>query len=137
MSEMIRISFAGKYRVHLWKILLLAASVILIFGMIYGRYLYQVAKGCGTVGIRDAAYSIRDLATVSARFSIRQYIAWVCLKRFAGLLVGAGVAVLLIRKVKSFIFAVVGSVLVMVLPLLLCFFEAELLDKVLLNIFFL
>ena len=137
MHEMIRISFAGKYRIHLWKILLLAASVILIFGMIYGRYLYQVAKGCGTVGIRDAAYSIRDLATVSARFSIRQYIEWVCLKRFAGLLIGAAVAVLMIRKVKSFIFAVVGSVLVMVLPLLLCFFEAELLNKVLLNIFFL
>ena len=42
----------------------------------------------------------------------------------------------MIRKVKSFIFAVVGSVLVMVLPLLLCLFEAKLLDKVLMNWFF-
>ena len=137
MNEMVRISYAGKYRVHLWKILLLAASVLVILALIYGRYLYQVAQGCGTVGIREAAYSVRDLTSISAHFSIRQYIAWVCLKRFAGLLIGAAVAVLMIRKVKSFIFAVVGSVLILVLPLLLCFFEAELLDRVLLNGLFL
>ena len=137
MNEMVRISYAGKYRVHLWKILLLTSSVLVILALIYGRYLYQVAQGCGTVGIREAAYSVRDLTSISARFSIQQYIAWVCLKRFAGLLIGAAVAVLMIRKVKSFIFAVVGSVLILVLPLLLCFFEAELLDRVLLNGLFL
>ena len=137
MNEMIRISYAGKYRVHLWKILLLTASVLVICSLIYGRYLYQVTKGCGTVGIREAAYSVRDLASIFVRFSIWQYIMWVCLKRFAGLLVGAAVAILMIRKVKSFIFAVVGSVLILVLPLLLCFFEAELLDRVLLNGLFL
>ncbi len=137
MSEMIRITAVGRQRVPLWKTVLLLASVLIIFGLIYGRYLWQVNAGCNLTGIRDAAYSVRDLSGWSARWSVRGVTVLVYLKRLAGLLIASAVAVLMIRKVKSFIFAVVGSVLVMVLPLLLCFFEAKLLDKVLMNWFFL
>ena len=136
MSEMIRITAVGRQRVPLWKTVLLLASVLIIFGLIYGRYLWQVKAGCNLTGIRDAAYSVRDLSGWSARWSIRGVTVLVYLKRLAGLLIASAVAVLMIRKVKSFIFAVVGSVLVMVLPLLLCLFEAKLLDKVLMNWFF-
>lgn len=137
MAEMIRITAVGRQRVPLWKTVLLLASVLIIFGLIYGRYLWQVNAGCNLAGIRDAAYSVRDLSGWSARWSVRGVTVLVYLKRLAGLLIASAVAVLMIRKVKSFIFAVVGSVLVMVLPLLLCFFEAKLLDKVLMNWFFL
>ena len=136
MAEMIRITAVGRRRVPLWKTVLLLASVLIIFGLIYGRYLWQVNAGCNLAGIRDAAYSVRDLSGWSARWSIRGVTLLVNLKRLAGLLIASAVAVLMIRKVKSFIFAVVGSVLVMVLPLLLCLFEAKLLDKVLMNWFF-
>lgn len=137
MAEMIRITAVGRRRVPLWKTVLLLASILIIFGLIYGRYLWQVKAGCNLTGIRDAAYSVRDLSGWSARWSVRGVTVLVYLKRLAGLLIASAVAVLMIRKVKSFIFAVVGSVLVMVLPLLLCFFEAKLLDKVLMNWFFL
>ena len=137
MSEMIRITAVGRRRVPLWKTILLLASILIIFGLIYGRYLWQVKAGCNLTGIRDAAYSVRDLSGWSARWSVRGVTVLVYLKRVAGLLIASVVAVLMIRKVKSLIFAVVGSVLVMVLPLLLCFFEAKLLDKVLMNWFFL
>lgn len=136
MAEMIRITAVGRQRVPLWKTVLLLASVLIIFGLIYGRYLWQVKAGCNLTGIRDAAYSVRDLSGWSARWSIRGVTVLVYLKRLAGLLIASAVAVLMIRKVKSFIFAVVGSVLLMVLPLLLCLFEAKLLDKVLMNWFF-
>ena len=137
MAEMIRITAVGRRRVPLWKTILLLASILIIFGLIYGRYLWQVKAGCNLTGIRDAAYSVRDLSGWSARWSVRGVTVLVYLKRLAGLLIASAVAVLMIRKVKSFIFAVVGSVLVMVLPLLLCLFEAKLLDKVLMNWFFL
>ncbi|MBQ1735235.1 MAG: hypothetical protein II038_10190 [Lachnospiraceae bacterium] len=136
MAEMIRITAVGRRRVPLWKTILLLASILIIFGLIYGRYLWQVKAGCNLTGIRDAAYSVRDLSGWSARWSVRGVTVLVYLKRVAGLLIASVVAVLMIRKVKSLIFAVVGSVLVMVLPLLLCFFEAKLLDKVLMNWFF-
>ncbi|MCR5375899.1 MAG: hypothetical protein K6E71_04040, partial [Lachnospiraceae bacterium] len=136
MAEMIRITAVGRQRVPLWKMVLLLASVLIIFGLIYGRYLWQVNAGCNLAGIRDAAYSVRDLSGWSARWSVRGVTVLVYLKRLAGLLIASAVAVLMIRKVKSFIFAVVGSVLLMVLPLLLCLFEAKLLDKVLMNWFF-
>ena len=136
MAEMIRITAVGRQRVPLWKTVLLLASVLIIFGLIYGRYLWQVNAGCNLAGIRDAAYSVRDLSGWSARWSVRGVTVLVYLKRLAGLLIASAVAVLMIRKVKSFIFAVVGSVLLMVLPLLLCLFEAKLLDKVLMNWFF-
>lgn len=137
MAEMIRITAVGRRRVPLWKTILLLASILIIFGLIYGRYLWQVKAGCNLTGIRDAAYSVRDFSGWSARWSVRGVTVLVYLKCLAGLLIASAVAVLMIRKVKSFIFAVVGSVLVMVLPLLLCFFEAKLLDKVLMNWFFL
>ncbi|MBP5490119.1 MAG: hypothetical protein J6Y10_05935 [Lachnospiraceae bacterium] len=137
MAEMIRITAVGRRRVPLWKTILLLASILIIFGLIYGRYLWQVKAGCNLTGIRDAAYSVRDFSGWPARWSVRGVTVLVYLKRLAGLLIASAVAVLMIRKVKSFIFAVVGSVLVMVLPLLLCFFEAKLLDKVLMNWFFL
>ena len=136
MAEMIRITAVGRRRVPLWKTVLLLASVLIIFGLIYGRYLWQVNAGCNLAGIRDAAYSVRNLSGWSARWSVLGVTVLVYLKRLAGLLIASAVAVLMIRKVKSFIFAVVGSVLVMVLPLLLCLFEAKLLDKVLMNWFF-
>ena len=136
MAEMIRITAVGRQRVPLWKTVLLLASVLIIFGLIYCRYLWQVNAGCNLAGIRDAAYSVRNLSGWSARWSVLGVTVLVYLKRLAGLLIASAVAVLMIRKVKSFIFAVVGSVLVMVLPLLLCLFEAKLLDKVLMNWFF-
>lgn len=136
MAEMIRITAVGRQRVPLWKTVLLLASVLIIFGLIYGRYLWQVNAGCNLAGIRDAAYSVRNLSGWSARWSVRGVTVLVYLKRLAGLLIASAVAVLMIRKVKSFIFAVVGSVLLMVFPLLLCLFEAKLLDKVLMNWFF-
>ena len=137
MNEMIRITAVGRRRVPLWKMLLLLASILLVFVFIYGRYCYRIQQGCNTTGLAERAYSMRNLSDWSEAWSIRGYIILVYLKRFTGLLLGAFVSVLMIRKVKSFIFAVVGSVLVMVLPLLLCFFEAGILDKFLLNWFFL
>ena len=137
MHEMIRISCVGRYRVHVWKLLLLFLSVLVICATVYGRHIYRVTRSYGTVGIGSAAYSLRDLSDVSARLSVRQYLILVYLKRFLGLLIGSAVAVAIIRKVRSFIFAVVGSVFVLVIPLLLGLFETGILDRFLLNWFFL
>lgn len=136
MHEMIRISCAGRYRVHVWKFLLLFLSAVVICATVYGRHAYRVTQSYGTVGIASAASSLRDLADSPEKLVLREYLILVYIKRFLGLVIGSAVAVAVIRKVRSFIFAVVGSVLVMVLPLLLALFETDLLDRFLLNRFF-
>ena len=136
MHEMIRISCAGRYRVHVWKLLLLFLSAVVICATVYGRHVYRVTQSYGTVGIASAASSLRDLADSPEKLVLREYLILVYIKRFLGLMIGSAVAVAVIRKVRSFIFAVVGSVLVMVLPLLLALFETDLLDRFLLNRFF-
>jgi hypothetical protein len=137
MHEMIRISYVGRVRVHVWKLVLLFLSALLIFAAIYGRHVFRVTRSYGTVGIGSAAYSLQDLKDASAWLSLRGFLILTYVKRFAGLLFGAAVSVLVIRKVRSFLFAALGSMVILVGPLLLGLFDSGLLRNFLFNWFFL
>ncbi|MBQ3980029.1 MAG: ABC transporter permease [Lachnospiraceae bacterium] len=137
MHEMIRISYVGRVRVHVWKLVLLFLSALLIFAAIYGRHVFRVTRSYGTVGIGSAAYSIQDLRDISSWLSLRGFLILTYVKRFAGLLLGAAVSVLVIRKVRSFLFAALGSMVILVGPLLLGLFDSGLLRNFLFNWFFL
>ena len=137
MHEMIRISYVGRVRVHVWKLVLLFLSALLIFAAIYGRHIFRVTRSYGTVGIGSAAYSIQDLRDISSWLSVRGFLILTYVKRFAGLLLGAAVSVLVIRKVRSFLFAALGSMVILVGPLLLGLFDSGLLRNFLFNWFFL
>ncbi|MBR5712738.1 MAG: hypothetical protein IKX54_04000 [Lachnospiraceae bacterium] len=137
MQEMIRISYAGRYRVHVRKMILLLISAVIICLAVYGRHVYRVTQSYGTVGIDSAAYSVQSLSDVSKAISLRTFLILTYIKRFAGVLLAGVLSVLIVRKVRSYILSVLAGVAVTVLPLLLGLFEIGLLDKVLLNWFFL
>ncbi len=135
MAGQIRISPA-RNRVYLIKAVLLLATVTAFFGMIYGRYIYQVLKGYGTSGIDFRAYSLMDWAKHPAGLSIAGGIALIYLKRFLGMLLVAVLAVLLTTRLKGFLLTAIVCIVALAVPLLLCLKEAGALSYVMANWFF-
>jgi hypothetical protein len=135
MAGQIRISPA-RNRVYLIKAVLLLLTVTAFFGMIYGRYIYQVLKGYGTSGIDFRAYSLMDWAKHPAGLSIAGGIALIYLKRFLGMLLVAVLAVLLTTRLKSFLLTAIVGIVALAVPLLLCLKEAGALSYVMANWFF-
>lgn len=135
MAGQIRISPA-RNRVYLIKTVLLLVTVTAFFGMIYGRYIYQVLKGYGTGGIDFRAYSLIDWAKHPTGLSIAGGIALIYLKRFLGMLLVAVLAVLLTTRLKSFLLTAIVGIVALAVPLLLCLKEAGALSYVMANWFF-
>lgn len=135
MAGQIRIS-PKRNRVYLIKAVLLLLTVTAFFGMIYGRYIYQVLKGYGTSGIDFRAYSLMDWAKHPAGLSIAGGIALIYLKRFLGMLLATLIAVLLVRRIKSFLPTAVALLVILVVPLLLCLTDLGLVGVIMLNWFF-
>ena len=135
MAGQIRIS-PERGRVYRSKALLLLFTVTVFFGMIYGRYLYQVLKGYGTFGIDFKAYSLMDWAKHSSGVTIAGAIALIFLKRFLGMLLVALLAVFLTTKLKSFLLTAIVGIVAFAVPLLLCLREAGALSYVMANWFF-
>lgn len=137
MGQMIRISYAGRYKVVLLKVFILCMTLVAVFGMVYVRYVYQVLAGYGTDGIISQANSMMNWSSVMPTWSIRDYLVWIYARRFIGMLIAAFVTWAMMRKLKSYILTVFASVFIMVLPLLLCLSKANVIDYLALNYFFL
>ena len=135
MAGQIRISPA-RNRVYLIKALLLLVTVTAFFGMIYGRYLYQVLKGYGTSGIDFKAYSIMEWANHPAGLTIAGGIGIIFLKRFLGMLLVSAVAVFLTTRLKSFLLSAIVGIVALAVPLLLCLTEVGAVGIIMLNWFF-
>lgn len=136
VSDFIRISPERK-KVLCTKLLILLATVLVFYGFVYGRYLFQVLRGYGTSGIELQANSIRDLADISAKISIGTYLMLLYIKRFLGMIFATLIVVLLVRKLKSFLLTAVVALVILVVPLLLCLKETGILSYVMVNWFFL
>jgi|GEM_PF-2721657 len=136
MAGQIRIS-PRRTRVYLYKGLLLFGALVLVFAMIYGRYLFQILKGYGTEGIQFQANSIMDWSGYASGIRISGGIAILFLKRFAGMILCAAVAVFLTTRVKSFLLTCIVCIVVLGVPLLLCLREAGILSYIMANWFFL
>lgn len=135
MADLIRISPERGKSVRS-KFLLLLVTIVAFFVMIYARYLWQVFKGYGTVGITLQANSIRDWADVSESLSIRTNLCLLYLKRFVGMALAAIISMLLTRKLKNFILSAVVALVILVVPLLLCLTEVGAVGWLSLNWFF-
>ena len=135
VSDFIRISPERK-KVLCTKLLILLATILVFYGFVYGRYLFQVLRGYGTSGIGLQANSIRDLADVPAKISIGTYLTLLYIKRFFGLILATLITVLLVRKLKSFLLTAVAALAILVVPLLLCLADLSAVRWISLNWFF-
>ena len=135
MADLIRIS-KERRKVLLCKGGILLGTVTVFFGMIYGRYLYQVLKGYGTAGIDCKAYSIMDWAKYQAGVTIAGAIAFLYLKRYLGMLLVTAVAVLLTTRLRSFLLTAIVCLVLLAVPLLLCLTEVGAVEWIVMNWFF-
>ena len=135
VSDFIRISPERK-KVLCTKLLILLATILVFYGFVYGRYLFQVLRGYGTSGIGLQANSIRDLADVPAKISIGTYLTLLYIKRFFGLILATLITVLLVRKLKSFLLTAVAALAILIVPLLLCLADLSAVRWISLNWFF-
>ena len=135
MADLIRIS-KERRKVLLSKGGILLGTVTVFFGIIYGRYLYQVLKGYGTAGIDCKAYSIMDWAKYPAGITIAGAIAFLYLKRYFGMLLVTAVAVLLTTRLKSFLLTAIVCLVLLAVPLLLCLTEVGAVEWIMVNWFF-
>ena len=135
MADLIRIS-KERRKVLLSKGGILLGTVTVFFGMIYGRYLYQVLKGYGTAGIGERAYSLMDWAKYPAGVTVAGAIVFLYLKRYFGMLLVTAVAVLLTTRLKSFLLTAIVCLVVLAVPLLLCLTEVGAVEWLSLNWFF-
>lgn len=136
VAELIHVS-PERGKVLSSKSLILLVTVLVFYGLVYGRYLFQVLRGYGTSGIELQANSIRDLADISAKISIGTYLMLLYIKRFLGMIFATLIVVLLVRKLKSFLLTAVVALVILVVPLLLCLKETGILSCVMVNWFFL
>ncbi len=135
MIGQIRIS-PKRGKVFLCKALILLGTVTLFYGMIYGRYLYQVLKGYGTYGIGFSANSLPDWKNLPASFSMAGGIALVWLKRYVGMLLVTSVTVFATSRIKSFLMTAIVCLVIIAVPLLLCLWESGVLSYIMFNYFF-
>ena len=136
VAELIHVS-PERRKVLSSKSLILLVTVLVFYGLVYGRYLFQVLRGYGTSGIELQANSIRDLADISAKISIGTYLMLLYIKRFLGMIFATLIVVLLVRELKSFLLTAVVALVILVVPLLLCLKETGILSYVMVNRFFL
>ena len=136
MNDLIRVSYSGWDRVNRCKLTLLFLTVLFLFACIYGRHIYLVLKGFGTPNIECQANSLMDWAKTSAFVSIGGKLILIYLKRFLGMLIASGIAILLVCRVRSFILSSVICLMVLVVPLLLCLTDVGAVERIALNWFF-
>lgn len=136
MAGQIRIS-PKRGKVYLYKGVILLGTIILFFGMIYGRYVYQILKGYGTEGISFQANSMMDWSKYASGIKISGGIVLLLLKRFAGMLLCTVAAVYLTSRLKSFLLTTIVCIVAIVVPLLLCLREGGVLEFLMANWFFL
>lgn len=120
MDDMIRVSYTGRGRVLIRKIVWLVCALLVCFLLIYVRYFFAVTSAYGTPHFLEQANSIRDFAKVSRGQSIRDRIILLGIRRFVGMLIASIVAFLAVMRTRSFIIAVAIGIGILILPLLLC-----------------
>ena len=135
MADLIRIS-KERRKVLLCKGGILLGTVTVFFGMIYGRYLYQVLIGYGTAGIGERAYSLMEWAKYPAGVTVAGAIVLIYLRRYLGMLLVTAVAVLLTTRLKSFLLTAIVCLVLLAVPLLLCLTEVGAVEWLSLNWFF-
>lgn len=136
MNDLIRVSGVGWSRVNRCKLVILFVTILFLFGCIYGRNIYLVLKGFGAPNIECQANSLMDWAKTSAFVSIGGKLLLIYLKRFLGMLIASGIAILIVCRARSFILSSVICLMVLVVPLLLCLTDVGAVEWIALNWFF-
>lgn len=130
-SVLLRTSQKGRGITFFYKFIIGLFIVTAIYFITYFPYFYNVLSAYGTRGIDAPAYSIESLSHHT--LSIKEYLIFISIERYIGLIASMIVIYFLSCKLKSVVSSCLASGAFLILPLLLSLLGIKVFDYVLLN----
>lgn len=134
---LLRSSCRGRGAVPGAKIFLGLLVITVVYLLTYGAFYYRVLAEYGTESIHAPACSLENLENIPAAVSLLQYLVYIAVMRYAGLILVMALLYYLSSKIKSVMGTCVVGILLFILPLGFAYLGIPGADYFLLNPFLL
>ncbi|GGG67920.1 ABC transporter permease [Paenibacillus radicis (ex Gao et al. 2016)] len=119
MNRIVSLTPHGRGKLFSIKMTLALLIGAFVYAVIYGTRIASVLNGYGSRALQAPAFSMQHLSHITLDMSILQYIIWISVIRFAGIILVIFAVGMLSVQLKSLIAVMLASTGVLVLPILL------------------